>query len=57
MNKQSKGHKTFKDNYEYFTQGKDVYRAEISLPVMPDGYRCGGWFCYIHAIDLFLSSS
>jgi len=57
MNKQSKGHKTFKDNYEYFTQGKDVYRAEISLPIMPDGYRCGRWFCYIHAIDLFLSSS
>lgn len=29
--------------FEFFTRGEEVYRASLSNPVMPDGYRCGRW--------------
>jgi len=43
----SKGHRDFLGEYEYFQVQNDIYRAYIDSPVMPDGYRCGRFYCPI----------
>lgn len=45
----SRGHLKFVDGingkYEYFKRNGQIYNAHIDRPVMPDGYRCGRWYC------------
>lgn len=41
----STGHMATIGSYEYFLKNGQLYRANVVLPVMPDGYRCGRWIC------------
>ena len=41
----SNGHQATIGAYEYFLRDGNLYRANVVLPVMPDGYRSGRWIC------------
>lgn len=41
----SKGHIGFDGFLEYFRAGSNIYTACTVDPVMPDGYRCGRFYC------------
>lgn len=36
---------------EYFTRGNEVLVAPVDNVVMPDGYRCGRFECYLSRWD------
>jgi len=41
----SKGHQATIGDFEYFIRNGELFRARITIPVMPDGYRSGRWCC------------
>ena len=45
MIEKSKDHIQFSGENEFYLFNGSVYRADVNRPVMPDGYRCGRWFC------------
>ena len=43
----SKGHLTFKDGYEWYLRGGEIYVAPLSNVIDTAGYRIGRWECSI----------
>lgn len=41
----SAGHRAIIANYEYYHRAGALYRAPMTAPIMPDGYRAGRWQC------------
>ena len=47
----SEGHLAFVGKFEFFLRDGQVYRANISSYVAPDGYRAARWECPAEMAD------